>query len=146
MGRMPPTCFSKANSHDAMNRHDTNGGTWPQVMCHHISNKRSKTLAKSLKTKQFHKSSYTIPKGPSDERRGERIRVEKMPFYSKQDLFLNENHWPKGGRSTSTNGWKLQRVLADGSMWMLGAMHALFEHTPLHEQMPMCNAIVLMEV
>jgi hypothetical protein len=29
---------------------------------------------------------------------------------------------------------------------MLGPMYALFEHIPLHEQLPMCDAIVLMEV
>jgi hypothetical protein len=37
-------------------------------------------------------------------------------------------------------------VLADGAIRMLGLMHTLVEHIPQHEHVPMCNAIVLMEV
>jgi hypothetical protein len=38
--------------------------------------KKSKPLAKSSKTKQFHKSSYTILEGLLDERHGERIKTK----------------------------------------------------------------------
>jgi hypothetical protein len=38
---------------------------------------KSKPLKKLLRTKQFDKSSYTIPKGPLDERCGERVKVKK---------------------------------------------------------------------
>jgi hypothetical protein len=37
-------------------------------------------------------------------------------------------------------------VLINGVTGCWGPMHALLEHTPLDEQMPMCNAIMLMEM
>jgi hypothetical protein len=42
--------------------------------------KISKPLAKLFETKQFHKSSYTIPKGLSNERCGERVKMEINVF------------------------------------------------------------------
>jgi hypothetical protein len=53
---------------------------------------KSKPLKKLLRIKQFDKSSYTIPKGPLDERCGERVKVKKMLLYAKQDSSLDENH------------------------------------------------------
>jgi hypothetical protein len=52
-------------------------------MCPHISKKTSKPLVKSFGTKQFHKSSYTIPKGLPNERCGECAKVEINVFQSK---------------------------------------------------------------
>jgi hypothetical protein len=52
-------------------------------MCPHTSKKISKPLAKLSKTKQFHKSSYTIPKGLSNERCGECVKMEINVFQSK---------------------------------------------------------------
>jgi hypothetical protein len=72
-----------------------------------------------------------------------------MPFYPKQYLFVEEKSSTKGGKTTWTNGWKWRRatmVSTNGAVRMLGPMHALLKHTPLHEQMHVDNAIVLMEV
>ncbi len=44
---------------------------------------KAKPLAKSSSTKQFHKSSYTIPKGLPNERCGECVKVEINAFQSK---------------------------------------------------------------
>jgi hypothetical protein len=52
-------------------------------MCPHTSKKISKPLAKSSKAKQFHKSSYTRPKGLPNERCGECAKVEINAFQSK---------------------------------------------------------------
>jgi hypothetical protein len=97
MGWMLPTCLFKTNSRDPTSRHDTDGGTWPQMMCLHISKKSSTPLTESSWTKQFHKSSYTILKGPLDEKRGKCVKVKNMFFYPKQDSSLDENHWQKKG-------------------------------------------------
>jgi hypothetical protein len=52
-------------------------------MCPHISKKKSKPLTKSLGTKQFRKSSYTILKGPPDEKGGKCVKVEINASLSK---------------------------------------------------------------
>jgi dienelactone hydrolase len=57
--------------------------------------KRSKSLAKSLGTKQSNKSSCTIPKGLPDEKHGERVKAKIMLLYAKQDPYLDENHRQK---------------------------------------------------
>jgi hypothetical protein len=149
MGQTPFACFSKTNSHDATNKHDTNGRTWPWTMCSRISKKLSKPLIKSLGIKQSHKSSYTILGGPLDERHGERVKAKINASLSKTRSIFGWKLSTKGGRSTSTEGWKWWRVAmvsVDGATWMLGAMHALIEHTPLHEQVPMRGTIAWMEV
>jgi hypothetical protein len=43
--------------------------------CAHISKKKSKSLTKPSRTKQSRNSSYTIPKGQSNERRGECVKA-----------------------------------------------------------------------
>ncbi len=49
--------------------------------CAHILKKKeSKPFAKSSRTKQFHKSSYTILKGPSEEKRGEQAKAKINAF------------------------------------------------------------------
>jgi hypothetical protein len=71
IGQTPLARFSNINNCDATRRRDIVGGTWPQVMCPHISKKVSKPqLGKSSRTKQSYKSLYTIFKGPLDEKRG----------------------------------------------------------------------------
>ncbi len=97
MGRMPPTCFPKTNNHVATNKRDTNGKTWPQAMCLHISKQKSKPLAKSLGTKQYHKSSYIIFKGLSNERRGECIKAEINASLSKIRSISGLKSSTKGG-------------------------------------------------
>jgi hypothetical protein len=52
-------------------------------MCPHTSKKISKPFAKLFGTKQFHKSSYTTPKGLPSERCGECAEVEINAFQSK---------------------------------------------------------------
>jgi hypothetical protein len=37
-------------------------------------------------------------------------------------------------------------VLTDGAIRVLGLMHALVKHIPQHEQVPVCDTILLMEV
>jgi hypothetical protein len=37
-------------------------------------------------------------------------------------------------------------VLIDGVVGVLGPMHALLKHIPFHEQLYMCDTIMLMEV
>jgi hypothetical protein len=49
-------------------------------MCPHTSKKRSKPFAKSFGTKQYHKSSYTILKGPPKEKRGEQNKYKCLPI------------------------------------------------------------------
>jgi hypothetical protein len=61
-------------------------------MCPHISKKRSKPFAKSSGTKQSHKSSYTIPKGPPEGRCGEQAKTNINASQSKKKLFQDGNH------------------------------------------------------
>ncbi len=123
MGQTPLACFPKTNSHVATNKRDPDGRTWPQAMCLHISKQKSKPLAKSLKTKQYHKSSYTIFKGLSNEKRGEWINVEINAFLSKTISIYELKSSTKGGRSTSTNGWKWWRVCSSYNVFQFFAMH-----------------------
>ncbi len=139
----------KPISHNATSMHDTNGGTWPQMMCPHIYFLKSKPLTKSSWIKQSRKSSYTILEGPSNERRDEHAKAKINVFLSKTKSIFGWKSSTKGGRSTSTNGWRWQRatmVLIDGVVGVLGPMHALLKHIPFHEQLYMCDTIMLMEV
>ncbi len=58
MGQMPLVWFSKINSCNATNKHDINGGTWPQAMCSYIFIKRSKPLTKSSWTNTITKGVF----------------------------------------------------------------------------------------
>jgi len=49
----------------------------------HISKKKSKPLAKSLRTKQFGKSSYTILETTLDEKDGKHVKVKISVFLCK---------------------------------------------------------------
>lgn len=49
--------------------------TMNTTMPTYIKKIKSKPLTKSSRTKQSHKSSYTIPKGPLDERCGECAKI-----------------------------------------------------------------------
>jgi hypothetical protein len=69
-----------------------------------ISKQKSKPLAKSSRTKQYYKGSYTIFKGLSDERRGECINAKTNASISKTRSIFGLKSSTKGGRSTSTNG------------------------------------------
>jgi len=71
MGCMPPKCFSNVKNQDVESNHNIEGRTLPQAMCPHTSKKWSKPFANSSGTKQSHKNSYTIPKGPLEKRRDE---------------------------------------------------------------------------
>jgi hypothetical protein len=42
------------------------------------------------------------------------------------------------------NGTQWPQLMGPQECW--GPMHALLEHTPLHEQMHVCDAIMLMEM
>jgi hypothetical protein len=44
-------------------------------MCLHTSKKNLKPVTKSFGAKYFHKNSYTIPKGPLEERHGEQAKA-----------------------------------------------------------------------
>jgi len=121
---MHPTCFSKVNNCDATSKLDTDGGTWLQAMCLHISNKRWKPLIKSLGTKQFCKSSYTIFEKPSDERHGKQATIKINAFVSKTRSIFGWKSLTKGGKLTSANGWRWRRakmVVADKATKMLEA-------------------------
>jgi hypothetical protein len=89
MGQTPLVCFPKTNSHVATNKHDTNGGIWPQAMCMHISKQKLKPLAKSSRTKQYRKSSCTIFERLSNERHGEYIKTKINAYLLKQDPSLD---------------------------------------------------------
>jgi hypothetical protein len=72
-----------------------------------------------------------------------------MPLYPKQDSFMDENLLQKGGNQPQPmdeNGNELQWSQLMGPQECWGPMHALLEHTPLHEQMHVCDAIMLMEM
>jgi hypothetical protein len=49
-------------------------------MCPHTLKKRLKPLAKSSRTKQYCKSSYTIPEKPPEEKVVNKPRQRQMPF------------------------------------------------------------------
>jgi hypothetical protein len=76
MGCMPPNYFCNAKSWNVKNNCDIKGGTWPWTMCPHTLKNGSKPLVKSFGTKQPRKSSYTILKGPLEERPGELTKAE----------------------------------------------------------------------
>ncbi len=76
MGRMLLVYISKCSNHKATRKCDTNGEHDHEHYYAHIYKKiKSKPLTKSSRTKQSHKSSYTIPKGPLDERCGECAKI-----------------------------------------------------------------------
>jgi hypothetical protein len=70
----------------------------------HSSKQKSKPLAKSSRTKQYHKSSYTIFKRLLNERRGECIKAKINAYLSQKKSIFGLKSLTKGGRSTSTNG------------------------------------------
>ncbi len=145
MGYMLLDYFSNAKNQDAKNKHDTKGGIWPQTMCPHTTKKRSKPLAKSFRTKQSHKSSYTVFEGPLKERRGEWAKVETNASWFKVTFVIKWKSSTKGGRSTSASGWRKQKTPMVSSKRAIG-VHVLLECVPLHEQGLMCDIVVLMEV
>jgi hypothetical protein len=75
-------------------------------MCPHTLKKRSKPFVKSCRTKQYHKSSYTIPEGPLEERCGEEAKVH---INASQFKITSISWWKsstKRRKPTSTSGWK----------------------------------------
>jgi hypothetical protein len=80
MGQISPIYLSKTSNHDAINKCDTYGGTWPQKMCPYISKNWSKAFAKSIGAKQFRKSSYTKDEGSLYERHGECVKIKINAF------------------------------------------------------------------
>jgi hypothetical protein len=102
-------------------------------MCLHISKKKSKPLTKSSRTKQSYKSSYTIPKGLSNERHDECVKAKINVFFNpKQDPSLDENHGPKKNQlqPMDEDGEGLQWSQLMGTHECLGSIHALFKYTP----------------
>ncbi len=123
MGWTPLACFLKTNSHVATNMCNIDGETWPQVMCLHISKQKPKPIAKSSRTKQYCKSSYTIFKGLLDERCGKCIKAKINASQSKTRSIFGLKSSTKGGRSTSTNGWKWWRVCSSCNVSQFFAMY-----------------------
>jgi hypothetical protein len=123
MGCMPPNCFSNAKNQNVENKRDIEGGTWLQAMCSHTLKKRSKPLIESFGIKQFHKSSYIIPKKPSEERCGEQAKVETNASWFKVTFVSRWESSTKGGKSTLVGGWRRQKTLMvslDGAVCVLG--------------------------
>jgi hypothetical protein len=79
-------------------------------MCPHITKKRLKPLAKSLGAKQYHRSSYTIPKGPPKKKHGEQAKAKINASQYKITFISGWKSSMKGGRSISTSGWRKQRI------------------------------------
>ncbi len=74
--------------------------------------------------KQSCKSSYTIFKGPLDEKHGEHIKAKINASVSKTRFISRWKSSPNGGRSMSTNGWRwwnATMVLTNGATWVVGA-------------------------
>jgi len=94
---MLPYYFSNAKNRNVKNKRDIEGGTWLRTMCPHASKKRSKALAKSSRTKQSCKSSYTIPKKPLEERCDKRAKAETNVFRFKVTSILGWKSSTKGG-------------------------------------------------
>jgi hypothetical protein len=62
---------------------------------------------------------------------------------------MDENRRQKGGNQPQLmdedgKGPQWFQLMGPHECW--GSMHALFKHTPLHEQMHVCDVIMLMEV
>jgi hypothetical protein len=78
--------------------------------------------------------------------------VENMSSRNKCFFIQNKIHlWMKivdkrGEVNFSQWMRKATMLLVDGTIRVLGLMHTLVKHTPQHEQMPMCDTIVLMKV
>ncbi len=118
--------------------------------CAHISQKKDHLTTSRVINELtiLWKVSYTIPEWPLDERCGEWIKVKINVFLSKTRSVFRWKSSTKEGKSTLTNGLRCQRaamVSINGATRMLGA-NACIVHIPLHEQMLVHNAIVLMEV
>jgi hypothetical protein len=75
-------------------------------MCPHTLKKRLKPLAKSSKTKQSRRSSYTIFERPPEKRHGEQAKVEINVSRSKVTFVLGWKSSTKGAKSTSIGGWR----------------------------------------
>jgi hypothetical protein len=72
-----------------------------------------------------------------------------MPIYPKQDPSMDENCQQKGGGQPQPMDEDGEGSQWSQLMWLQeyrGPMCILFKHTPIHEQVSMCNAIELMEV
>jgi len=85
--------------------------------------KRSKPFIESFGIKQFHKSSYIIPKRPLEERCGEQTKVETNASRFKITFISRWESSTKGGRSTLVGGWRRQKTLVvslDGAVGVLG--------------------------
>jgi hypothetical protein len=61
-------------------------------------------------THNYCKSSYTIPKGPSKERRGEQTKIKINASQSKITFVSRWKSLTKGGKSTLAYGWRRQRT------------------------------------
>ncbi len=104
---------------DAKNKHDIEGGRWPQTMHPHTLKKRSKRFTKSFQTKHFHKSSYTIPKMPL-KKNGEQAKAKINASWSKVTSILGWKSLIKVGISISTSEWRRQRIPMVSSNGVVG--------------------------
>jgi hypothetical protein len=86
-------------------------GTWPWTMCPHTSKNRSKWLAKSYETKQYHKKLiHTILKGLLNEWHDEHAKVKINAFHTKITFMSKWKSLTKVGRLTFCNEWKRWKV------------------------------------
>jgi len=89
--------FSNTKNQDVWNKYKIQGGTQLWTMCPHIFLKRLNPLTKSFGTKQSHKNSYTIPKGPLEETCGEQTKAKMNASQSKITFIWEWKSLMKGG-------------------------------------------------
>jgi hypothetical protein len=84
-------------------------------MCPHTSEKRSKAFAKSSRTKQFYKSSYTIPKRPPEEKCGEQTKAKRNASQFKVISISGWKSLTKRGKLILVGGWERRKTLVVSS-------------------------------
>ncbi len=130
-------------------KNDNEDGTWPWIMCPHTLKKILKPFIESFTTKQSHKSAYTTPKRQLEERQCEQAKAKTNVSHSKMNFVPRWKSSTKKGKSTSTSGCRRRRtplVSLDGTTCVLKVNAHIAQCIPLHEQGPMFDTIVVMEV
>ncbi len=97
-------------------------------MCPHTSKERSKPLAESSRTKHFRKSSYTIPKGPPEEKHGEWTKASTNASWFRVTSILGWKSSTKGGKSTSTNAFEAKARLVQAYSFTWTRAHTQHNH------------------
>jgi hypothetical protein len=118
------------------------GGTWPWIMCPHTLKKSQNHSQNHLGQNNLVKVHTPYMKGqPPKERCGEWTKAKINASWSKITSISKWTSSTKGSKSTSTNGWKIWKILMvslHGATCVLGASaHITQAYSPTWARAPM---------